>query len=346
MTPDPPRNMRPSLPVGGLLSLTMSRRRVLGGVCALAARSLPGCARTPVPVRIGLHPWPANDLYVLAEHLGYYNGDPVRIVDYTSAAQGMQAVRNGVAELYPCTLDEALLLAADLPDLRVVQVLDSSFGADAILAQPDLPSLGALRGRRIGYEASALGAYVLGRGLEIAGLSPVDVIPVSLPVDEHERAFAERRVDAVVTYEPERSRILALGAVVVFDSTQIPDEIVDVLVAHASVVEHQSALLTRVVRGWFLASTQLGTQSDEATTFLAQRMALPRGQVQSAFAGVRLADLAQNRELLVGPAPRLTQVARHLAGAMAATGFLSRTPDLDRLVDSSIIHGISLASGG
>jgi hypothetical protein len=31
---------------------------------------------------------------------------------------------------------------------------------------------------------------------------------------------------------------------------------------------------------------------------------------------------------------------------MASTGFLSRTPDLDRLVDSSIIDGISLASAG
>ncbi|MDP2309085.1 MAG: ABC transporter substrate-binding protein [Pseudomonadota bacterium] len=323
----------------------MSRRSVLGSASlALAGSILPGCARRVEPLRLGLHPWPANDLYFLADQLGHYEGAPIRIVDYTSAEQGLQAVRNGVAELYPCTLDEALLLASDLPDVRVVQVLDTSHGADVILAHADIPSLEALRGRRIGYEATSLGAYVLSRGLATAGLTPADVTPVFLQVDEHERAFLERRVDAVVTYEPVRSRLLAAGASVVFDSTRIPGEIVDVLVTLSPVLERQPDILVTVVRGWLLAAEHLSTRPREAAEALAPRLTLPADQVLDAFAGIHLADLAENRAFLEGTPPGLTDAARRLGETMVANRFLSRAPDLERLFDARIVARISLSS--
>lgn len=267
---------------------------------------------------------------------------PLRIVDYASAEQGLQAVRNGVAEVCPCTLDEALPLAADLPDLRIVQVLDSSYGADVILAQAEVPSLQALRGRRIGYEATALGAYVLTRGLATAGLSAADVTPVFLQVDEHERAFRERRVDAVVTYEPVRARLLAAGARSLFDSTQIPGEIVDVLVSRVSVVEGRTDALVAVVRGWLLAAERVRVRPEDTKLFLARRMALPPDEVLGAFAGIRLADLAENRAQLEGAPPRLAGVARRLGDTMVANRLLDRPPELDQLFDARIVAGVSL----
>ncbi|MDP2316351.1 MAG: ABC transporter substrate-binding protein [Pseudomonadota bacterium] len=313
---------------------------------ALAAPLLPGCARRMETLRLGLHPWPANDLYFLAEHLGYYKDVPIRIVDYASAEQGLQAVRNGVTELYPCTLDEALLLASDLPDVRIVQVLDSSFGADAILAHADVPSLEALRGRRIGYEATSLGAYVLGRGLATGGLTPADVTPVFLQVDEHERAFLERRVDAVVTYEPVRSRIVAAGARIVFDSTQIPGEIVDVLVALVPFIERQPDTIVAVVRGWLLAAERLRDRPEDTTEILGRRMHLSPEKVLQAFAGIELVGVAENRSLFEGTRPRLAEVARRLGENMVANRLLDRAPDLERLLDARIVTSVSRASGG
>lgn len=321
----------------------MSRRQLLVIAClAAASPRLPGCARPSAPLRMGLHPWPANELYVLAEQLGLYEGVALRIVDYGSAEQGLQAVRNDVVELYPCTLDEALLLVADLPDLRVVQVLDSSFGADAILAHSDIPSLQALRGRRIGYEATALGAYVLSRGLAMAGLTPADVTPVFVQVDEHERAFRERRVDAVVTYEPVLGRLLAEGARSLFDSTQIPGEIVDVLATRASVVERRSDTLVAVVRGWLKAAERLRAEPEKTAGLLSRRMGLPQDKVLQAFAGIQLADLARNHALLDGAPPPLAEVARRLGETMAKNRLLDAPPDVGALFDAGIVARISV----
>ncbi|MDP2307933.1 MAG: ABC transporter substrate-binding protein [Pseudomonadota bacterium] len=313
---------------------------------SLAAAFLGGCPRPADPLRLGLPPWPANDLYVLAEQLGYYRDTPVRIIDYASASQELRAFRNAVLDVSSCTLDEALLLALDVPDLRVIQVLDLSFGADVILVHPEIPSLEALRGLRVGYEATALGAYVLGRGLELAGLTPKDVTPIHLQVDEHERAFLERRVDAVVTYEPVRSRLLAAGARVVFDSTRIPGEIVDVLVARAAIVDRHLGALAALVRGWLLAADALRTRPLEASELLAPRMHLPADQVPAAFAGMRLTDLAENRRLLEGEPPPLATTAQRLLESMLANGFIQRAPDLARLFDPRVVLRVSLPAAG
>ncbi len=311
---------------------------MLGGSClALAAGLLPGCTRPATPLRIGLTPWPANDLYALAEHLGYYDGVPLRIVDHASAEQGLQALRNGVSELFPCTLDEAILLSADLPDLRVVQVIDTSFGADAVLAHADVPDLQGLRGRRIGYEATALGAYVLSRALATAGLGPADVTPVFVQVDEHERAFLERRVDAVVTYEPVLGRLVAAGARNLFDSTQMPGEIVDVLVTRASIVESRSDVLVAVVGGWLRAVEALRVRPKDTTKFLARRMALPPEEVGEAFPHIHLVELAENRALLEGTPPRLAEVAQRVLVVMQEYQLVGRPPRLETLFDARIV---------
>lgn len=313
---------------------------------SLAAALLGGCPRPTDPLRLGLPPWPANDLYVVADQLGHYRGTSIRIVDHTSASQALRGFRNGVLDATPCTLDEALILAVDLPDVRVVQVLDSSDGADAILARSDIDSLQALRGRRIGYEATALGAYVLGRGLALAGLSPADVTPVDVHIDQHERAFVERRVDAVVTYEPARSRLLAAGARILFDSTQMPGEIVDVLVTRAATLERHAETLEVMVRGWLLAADLLRTRPHEASAVLAPRLHLPPEKVPTAFAGIRLVDLAENRRLLSGAPPPLAEVAERLLVTMVSNRFLDREPDLAPLFDARIVARIAAPVGG
>jgi NitT/TauT family transport system substrate-binding protein len=250
-------------------------------------------------------------------------------------------VRNGLLEAYPCTLDEALLLAADLPDVRIVQMLDSSFGADAIVARVDIPSLEGLRGRRVGYEATALGAYLLTRALQIAGLATDDVTPVFVGLDEHERALREGRVDAVVTYEPALGRLVAEGAHVLFDSTQIPGEIVDVLLVRGDVLDRRPDTLARVVTGWLRAASALRERPRESADALAPRLGVSVEQVPAAFATIRLSDLAENRKQILGTPPPIATAARRLMTTMLAAGILPRAPDVDRLFDGRVVARLS-----
>ena len=62
------------------------------------------------------------------------------------------------------TLDELLTARGNGIELCVIAVLDSSAGADALMARPGLEHLKALAGQRIGAEDSASGALMLGMG--------------------------------------------------------------------------------------------------------------------------------------------------------------------------------------
>ena len=197
-----------------------------------------GCSGEPqLPFRVGTNVWPGYEPLYLAREQGLYPPSAgLRLVEYTSASEVIQAFRNGTIDAAALTLDEVLLLAETTPDLGIVLVLDISHGADVILAQPAISSLRDLKGKRVGLESTALGAYVLTRALQTAGMRQDDVRKISLEVDEHEQAFKKGRVDAVVTFEPVRTRLMASGARQLFDSSMLPGEIVDVLVVRRTLL--------------------------------------------------------------------------------------------------------------
>src|SRR5690606_35519388 len=118
------------------------------------------CGPPPEPLRVGILVWPAFELPLVATELGWLPERQVRLVDFQSPADLVRALRRGQADAATLTLDCLPRLAADT-STRIVFVVDRSRGADALVARPDIPSLAALRGRRVALEAGELGRRVL-----------------------------------------------------------------------------------------------------------------------------------------------------------------------------------------
>lgn len=312
---------------------------VVTTVVTLSALVGSGCAReVQAPLRVGTHIWPGFEPLYLAREAGYYPPEDVRLVEYTTGSDGIRAFRAGAIDAVALTLDEGLLLAETSPDMAIVLVLDASHGGDAILTRPMHPSLRALKGKRVGLETSALGAYVLTRALHTVGMKSKDVRIVPLETMEQERAFKDGRVDAVVTYEPFRTKLLALGARQVFDSSQLPGEIVDVLVVRrSSVAEHQEQI-GQLVQGWFKALDLLRKERRRAVVVMARRERLSAEQFGQALGGLRFYDLEENRALLTGSAPGLIPTARRLGEVMLANRLLERSPILTHLLDGTFVE--------
>lgn len=281
--------------------------------------------------------WPGYEPFYLAEELGFYDGAAVKLADYTSATALLQAFRNGALDAATLTLDEVLLLAEQGHDPRIALVLDASHGADAILGRPGLKTLADLRGRRVGAEASALGAYMLSRGLAHGGLAPADITLVPVEADEFEEVYAAGRVGALVCYEPYKSRLLAQGAALLFDSSRIPGEIFDVLVVRASAMERHGRSLSAVVRGWFRALDYIAAQPDDAYERIGKRLKLSPAEARRAFAGLTLTDLSENKRLLLSERPAIQGPARELARLMLRARFLAEVVDPARLLFPQIL---------
>lgn len=182
-------------------------------------------------IRVGMNLWPGYEPLFLARDSGAFAQTPLDLVEYRSATQVINGFRKGAIDLAAVTLDEAVRLAAEGVALEVIWVFDFSNGADQLISKAEIRSLEQLKGKRIGVEESALGAFMLQRFLEVSGLPASDLTIVSINASEHVQAMANHQIDAVITFEPEKSQILRRGGNTLFSSAQIPGEIVDVLIA-------------------------------------------------------------------------------------------------------------------
>jgi NitT/TauT family transport system substrate-binding protein len=309
------------------------RRYLSIAFLALAlAIALAGCNEDPErPLTIGTYIWPGYEPLYLARSLGCYTNDSVKLVEFPSASEVSRAVRNGAIEGAAVTLDEALLLASQNVDLRVVLVLDDSHGADVILGGPGVATMDDIRGKRVGVENTACGAYILSRALEMAGIGLHEVTVVPLDASEHEAAYNRKRVDALVTYDPIRPRLVKAGARILFDSSRIPGEVVDVLVIRRDSLDKQARHVEILRRCWYHALDYLHGNPRDAAARMAARMGLSPREVHASMNGVRLVGRDENRSMLDGPRPTLPLTAERLAKAMKERKLLVREVNVKAL---------------
>jgi NitT/TauT family transport system substrate-binding protein len=314
---------------------------ILGLILIGLISLLVSCAATPPrPLRVAVNSWPGYETLYLAKNLGHYDNTPIQLVDFASGTEEVRAYQNGSVEAAALSLDQVLVLATTHPDVRIVTVMDFSHGGDVILAKPKFSTLAALKGKRIGVEANALGAYIITRALQQAKMSPKDVEIVSLGVSEHERAFKTGRVDAVVTFGPARTRLLAKGAKQLFDSTQIPGEIVDVLVMREAVLSEPAAIA--LVQGRFRALATLVQDPLASAKRMAPRTKVTPAQLLESLQGLRSPDLQENQKLLSAQAPLLFSTTRQLMDVMVENKLLSKPVDIARLFDDRLVKAVKL----
>lgn len=173
----------------------------------------------------------------MARELGYYQGQNTRLIELGSTSQALDALRVGKLDMAAVTLDEAILLTQENVPIKIIWVMNISAGADALVVKAPIKQASDLRGKRIGVEQTAVGAYLLSSFLARSELTLRDIKVVPLPLDEHLSAWQSQKVDALITFDPVLQAILKQGGRVLFDSRAMPGEVVDVLIAQQSALD-------------------------------------------------------------------------------------------------------------
>ncbi len=300
----------------------------------LACLCLLSCTPTPEPLRIGAIAWPGYEPLFLAEAEGQLAAAHIQVVEQPAASDVMRLLRNRSLEAAYLTLDETLTLLAEGLDLQVVLVTNRSRGADAVLVRPPRDSLADLKGSRVGVENTAVGGILLAAALDRAGLAPADLDLRFIPTDRHVQAYRDGEVDALVTFEPTRSILIAADARQVFDSSAIPDRILDVMVMRREVTREREAQVRALVAAHFAGLALLRDQPDRATEIIARHWHIPPEQVANSFRGLELTDLAANRQLLGGAMPPLAERAREIGTLMQHQQLLNAPPPTTQLANA------------
>lgn len=321
--------------------MNISRRRFITAMgCGILLPFLPGCFRSGQPFTIASHVWPGYEFMFLARREGWLPQQGLVLLETSSATGSIEALKAGKADGAALTLDEVLRVRADGIPLTVVLVFDVSAGADAVLARPGINKPTDLSGRRIGFEQSALGALMFHKLLEAGGLSAASVIQIPLTPDHHLQAWQADRLDAVITYEPELTKIEAAGAHRIFDSLHVPGVILDVLAVRPRALQEHSKAIRQLVNGHFRALHHLKNNSQDAIHRIAQRLGVPANSVLDAYRGLELPDIRTNMGYLGSSNPGIVSAARALGGTMIKAGLLKNEDDL-----ADICTGKYLPSG-
>lgn len=299
---------------------------------------LAGCGDKPVePLVFGAITWPGYEPAYVARELDYLDEQHVHLAEFTNTTEVVHALRNGKLHVAGLTLDEALSLRQSVPDLQVFLVADVSNGADVLMARRSIKNLGQLKGKRIGVEKTALGAYFLSLILRAADLSANEVRIVSLPLDEHVEAYRAGLLDAVVAFGLTRSELSRLGAVVLFDSTKVPGKIVDTLVVRAADAEAHKGQMQHLVQAWFRALSVIQSDPARAYPLMARRERVPAAEIDETLRGLVLLDQQQNLLQLSGDPAPLFNTAIEIQRVLKQAGLATGSDDLSLLINSRIV---------
>jgi NitT/TauT family transport system substrate-binding protein len=306
-------------------------------LCALACvtlfLALTGCSRGPEPaLRIGTNVWIGSEPLYLARELGRLDPAAVQLVEYPSASEVLRAFRNQAIDGMVISLDELFGLAADGFQPRIILVVDVSHGADVVVGRRGMRTMKDLKGKSIAVESSALGAFVLSRALALNGMQAGDVNVVHLESNEQPTAFEKGQVDGAVTFDPYRAQFLRGGATTLFDSTQIPGEIVDLVAVRASVLEKRPKAIQALLTGWFGALDYMKNEPKDAARRMGIRQQTTGEQFLQAQQGLRVPSRDENLRMLGGATPELAVAGRRLMALMVDAKLLRTELDIEGML--------------
>jgi len=271
-----------------------------------------------------------------------YKNTSIKLLDYPSDQELMRAYRNGDLEAITISLDEAWSLAETMSDVRIVTIQDISNGGDAILGKPEIKNLQELKNRRVGVESTALGAFELSRALEQVSMSTKDVKIVPLLVSQDELAFKQKRIDGVVTYEPTVSKLRAIGANLLFDSRQIPGEVLDILAMRESAVTKQPDTAKALTIGWFRALDYLHKYPQDAARRIAPHEGVTPEQFLKSLTGIRIPDVQKNQKILGKTDGAALEAISRLAKFMVEKKLLKKAIDPTSVFDPRLVNEVEV----
>lgn len=309
----------------------------LAAALALGACTRPEAApqnREP-PLQIAIDLWAGYYPALLAEQLGYFRAEQVAVelsipedtdqllVDFAAGSLDGIGVASG---------DTINVVEAN-PDARIVLFSDLSNGADMVLGMPPINVPEDLRGRIVGTNLGGFGELLVRQMLDQHGVLPSAVRVVNVDASQAVDRLISGELAAVHTWEPYASRARALGAKVLYASSESDGLILDGFIFSGDTLRSRPNAVRRFINAWFRAAEHWRAHPQEDDALLVARLAAAPGSVS--LSGIHLFTLEEERRLFEpGPNNRSARhVLQRFVDYFLSRGTISAAPDLDLLLD-------------
>ncbi len=264
-----------------------------------AAMLITAGAADAKPLKIGYSDWPGFTAWEIGKDRGIFkkNGVEVELVWFPVYTDSLTALNTGQLDGNLQTWSDTMAPLAEGIPLKVVALLDNSFGNDAIVAKPGIDSMKDLKGKAVATELGTCDHFLLLKGLAAAGLSEKDVQYTNLTVQDSATAFLAGKIEAAAVWQPWIAQIQREGkGKVIYSSADIPGLIPDLVVMRTPVVKERSGDVQKLVASWFDIVDFIKTDEAEALKIMAKVVEQPPEAYKEFLPGTKFFDLEMNKK--------------------------------------------------
>lgn len=247
-----------------LLAVTALGASLAFGIVSGAAAAPKTEFKVAWSIYVGWMPWGyAADHGIVKKWADKY-GIKIDVTQFNDYVESMNQYTAGAFDAVTLTnMDGLSIPAAGGVDTTAVIVGDFSNGNDAVILK-DKANLADIKGQNVNLVEFSVSHYLLARALESIRLTERDVKVVNTSDADMVAAYKTPDVSAVVTWNPLVSTILDdPTAKKVFDSSQVPGEIIDLMVGNTGVLKDNPNFGKALAGIWYETAALLKADSAE-----------------------------------------------------------------------------------
>ncbi len=255
-----------------LRTLAISATALALGLSAPVAAQERTEFRVAWSIYVGWMPWGYLEESGIMDKWADKYGIDVEIVQINDYVESINQYTAGAFDGVSATnMDTLSIPSGGGVDTTALIVGDFSNGNDAVIVKGD-GDLASLAGKPVNLVELSVSHYLLARALDSVGLREADLDGVINTSDaDMIAAFATDDVEAVVTWNPLVSTILEdPNATKLFDSSDIPGEIIDLMVVNTEVLEANPDFGKAMVGAWYEVMGLMAAGDEEVLTAMAE----------------------------------------------------------------------------
>lgn len=171
---------------------------MLKSLLTAAMLAFTAVAQSAEPLKIAYSDWPGFTIFEVAKQKGWFKeaGVDVELLwfDYLPSIDAYSA---GKVDAVTVVATDALVTGANGGKSKFIAILDYSDGNDMIIGKPGIDSIKALKGQKVGIEATLVEHLLLLKALEANGMKQSDVEIVNTATNDTPQTLASGKVGAV-----------------------------------------------------------------------------------------------------------------------------------------------------
>ncbi len=290
--------------------------------------------------------WFGDAPFYLAKEKGFFDkyGVKVEIKKVEEAQVRRQLLSSGGADISAETIDMAVLDSGAGVNGKIFMALDTSLGADGIVATKEINNIQDLKSKKVGATKGDPPYFLLKYLMKKQGMSSSDIVFQDMPnADTAGTAFISGQLDAAGTWEPWLSKAgERVGGHVLVSSKDAPGIIVDIAFVRPEVLTDRKKDVVGVAKAWFDAIDYWKNNIDEANAIMAKEFDLKPDEFAELVKTIRWDDKNSNLSYFgssdnKGETFGITQTIIDIA---REDQMISKDLKADEIIDLSVIEKI------